>query len=117
MSDNEYSKRLILNALVSLSREIDNSNLEINEKNILKQFLEKLSIFYSNKYNEILEYHKGTKTSLEKKLSLLQVMMTDYIVSINDAVYGKKDVFYITNMINKTMNNSEIKKQLKKKRQ
>ena len=109
----ENNKNGIINALNALVNEVDNSNLIKGEKEILKKLINKLIIFYSNKYDEIIKHDDAT---IKKKLSLLQVVITDYIVAINDTVIGKNDVYAIVNMVNKDVNDSELKKQLKKKR-
>ena len=109
----ENNRNGVINAFKSLVNEVDNSNLKNSEKELLKRLINKLIIFYSNKYDEIIKHDSVT---LKKKLSVLQVVMTDYIVAINDTVIGKNDVYAIVNMVNKDVNDGELKKELKKKR-
>ena len=103
----------ITRALMALESEVDDSNLKLEEKDALKRLIDKLLFFYKDHYNEIMKYDSHT---IQKKMTILTGLMTDYIVSINDTIVGKNDAYCIINMIFKEINYDDGKGQFKKRR-
>ena len=106
--------RGILSALKALCYEVDNSSLTISEKNALKKLLDKLVDYYTNEYNII---NKNNYQTIKKyKMYELTSKMTDYIVTINDTIHGKNDVYSVINMIFNEINYDDKKGLFKRKR-
>ena len=107
-------KNAIQNALMALKKSINNSNLSVNVANVLTKLVEILGVFYATKKEEIdnsIEYDP-----MKHRQVHLESQMTDYIVSINDAIKGKNDAFCIANIIYKEINYDEKKGIFKRKR-
>lgn len=108
-------KDIITNALMALRNVVDNLTLNINEKNILQILMEKLMTYYKNQCIEIENHKEDKKIYISKKARLVSEM-TDYIVSLNDAINGKNDIVGIVNIIYKEINYDEKKGVFKRKR-
>ena len=105
----------IFKVLSALHDIIDNSFLKVNEKNILKTLLEKIYTYYQEQCNEIEKYQVDICTYTRKR-AILTSQVTDYIVSINDAIKGKNNISCIANIIYKEINYDDKKGKFKRKR-
>lgn len=100
--------------LNALKKGVEAANLTIAEKNALNNLLDKLIIYYIDRYNEI-EKCTDSQAYIDRNSRLISEM-TDYIVSINDTINKKNDAFCIVNMIYKEINYDEAKGRFKRKR-
>ncbi len=103
-----------MKALERLSDSVIASTLDDGEKNALLKLIKIIIIFYDNKYKEIEHNNRDGQEYL--RLSKLTSIVTDYIVTINDTIKGKNDVFLIVNMIYKEINYDNSKGKFKRKR-
>ena len=106
--------RLIINALLALSRNVNKSLLNVKEKNAIMVLLDKL-IKYYNKQKDNIKNTTNIYVARNKEL-VVSTAMTDYIVAINDSINGLNDVFAVVNSIGRKINAVDKKEKNKVKR-
>ena len=102
----------ILNALKSLHGAVDKTDLTEKDKIVMKGMIDKLTMYYTNKYNYIVA-HSGGRDVYSLTLNLSSKMV-DLIVMINDVLRSRADVYGVVNAIYKEINYDASKGQFKR---
>ena len=109
------NKNIVINALNALNNDINNSMfLNDGEKNAMIKLVEKLTNYYHDQCNKIEEEYINYIKN--KKYVNLIIVMTDYIVLINDTISGKNEPYSVVNYIFKEINYDKQSGKFKRKR-
>lgn len=83
-------KEFAIRALEGLINEIDNSQLDLQDKKDLLLAIKVLIYYYQTEYDAIMKC--SMDVVLSKKLYKLESHITEYMVALNEAIWGMNDV-------------------------